>query len=136
MRLGTSLVGWMIVYTHCIWLGTLLAIGCGADGDQLYRLLMGFSPFTIGFALLLRVSQKMPSVHQTMVWLTYPLLVLVPMAAYAVFPILVNVSINGGTICDHPAASWHVWWAPVQVATLVVIVVTTVRAWINARQAD
>ena len=33
LRLGSTLVAWMVLFTHVIWLGALGGMGCGPDGD-------------------------------------------------------------------------------------------------------
>ncbi len=62
LRLGCHLVGWLIIYSHCIWLGLIPQIGCGPEGEELYRLSLGFSPLVIGAALLLGLANKLTSV--------------------------------------------------------------------------
>ena len=130
LRLGVSLVGWMIIYTHCVWTGTLTATGCGADGDALWRLLLGFAPITIGFCLLLNVSAKLHSVHPTLRWLAAPLVFFIPAALWAIWPTFVGATLEGQSICPgDPVMAWHFWWAPAQLAVFGIILWSVWRVW-------
>ena len=64
LRLGCSLVGWMLLYTYIVWLAALHAMGCGPDGDAMHRLLLGLAPFTAAMSLLLRLTRPMPEIHR------------------------------------------------------------------------
>ena len=128
LRLGCVLVAWMVVYTQCIWLATLRTIGCGPDGDEMWRLLLGFSPFAIGFAVLLTAIHALPEIARILRWAALPLVVLVPLAALPVMSALNATTFGGDPICGDPAA-WHRWWAPVQIVTLVSISFAAIRAW-------
>lgn len=130
LRLGCSLVAWMVVYTHCIWTAMLRVTGCVADGDELWRLLLGLAPLTLGFCLLLNVSHKLTEVHRIVAWLAVPLLVLIPLALVAVWPWLDASTLGRSAICaDGEASTWQVWWAPVQLVTLAAIALAVTRVW-------
>ena len=131
LRLGCVLVAWMVVYTHCIWLATLGRIGCGPDGDEMWRLLLGFAPITIGFTLLLSAMRRLPEIARILRWAALPLLVLVPVAALPVISAFKSTTFGGMPIC-HNIAAWHAWWAPGQFITLVIISVAAIRAWRTA----
>ncbi|MEM7077184.1 MAG: hypothetical protein AAF513_01025 [Pseudomonadota bacterium] len=131
LRLGCALVAWMIVYTHCIWSATLDVVGCGPDADNLWRLLMGFAPFTVGFSLLLGVSARMPSVHSILAWAALPLVLFVPLAVRATWPWFVAATINGEPICTAEIAAWHPWWAPIQLAVLLWVSVIATRVFLR-----
>ena len=128
LRLGCSLVGWMVVYAHCIWLATLRVVGCEADGDELWRLLLGFMPFTLGFAFLLGAVARLSEVARTLRWLALPLVALVPLAAVPVYQAVSASTFGGQPICL-PATDWHAWWGPLQAATLGVVGWRAYRAW-------
>lgn len=134
LRLGCALVAWMIIYTHCVWLATLNVTGCAADGDNLWRLLLGFAPFTLLFSFLLGVSHKLVEVHRILVWLSVPLIVFVPLALYSIWPTFVTATLSGRAICGpDAAASWHFWWGPAQLVVIGVIVAAVARAWMLRR---
>ena len=42
----------MMLYAHIVWLAALQVMGCGPDGDEMHRLLLGLAPVTVGFAFL------------------------------------------------------------------------------------
>jgi hypothetical protein len=119
----------MVIYTHLIWTATIKTVGCGAEGDEIWRLLLGFAPFAIGASLLLGVSKKLPEVHKIIRWFGAPLLLLLPLALLAVWPTFITVTLGTDGICDpSEIPGWHTWWAPVQLFTLSLIVVNVVRA--------
>jgi hypothetical protein len=127
LRLGCNLVGWMIIYSHCIWLGIIPQIGCGPEGAELYRLSLGFSPIAIGAALLLGLAHKLPSVVGYLKWLAVPLILLVPLTVSPVLAALETTTLGAMGFCESIAAiGWQRAWAPIQVATLLIIVVTSI----------
>ena len=130
LRLGCSLVGWMVVYAHCLWLATLGAIGCGPDGDEFWRLLLAMGPLAAAFALLTGSTARLPALHQILRWGVLPLGLLLPLALAAIWPTFAAVNLQGLGICAAtPAAGWHQWWAPVQFVSLGMIGAFTVRSW-------
>jgi len=130
LRLGCSLVGWMVLYAYCLWMATLRVIGCGVDGDQFWRLLFGFAPVALGFAALIGLSARLPSIHQILRWGVVPLLVLVPLAVWPAWTTFDLVNLQGKGICAAaPSSSWQLWWAPAQFATLLLISAAAWRAW-------
>jgi hypothetical protein len=134
LRLGCSIVAWLMVYTHCLWLATLYSVGCGSDGAEFWRLLLGFAPLTIGFTLLLGATRKLDAVHGTLAWLAIPLIVLLPLAARGIWPTLQSATFNDVAICaDGDASLWQVLWAPVQIATLAIIGFVAFRVFRGAR---
>lgn len=130
LRLGCSLVGWMVVYAYCLWLATLRVVGCGPDGDEFWRVLLGFAPIAAAFSALLGVSAALPSLHQILRWGIAPLLLLIPLGLLPVWSTFETVNLQGTAICEPGAAAgWHLWWAPTQIACLVAICWFSYRAW-------
>jgi hypothetical protein len=130
LRLGSCLVAWLIVYTHLIWLATLARVGCGTDGDQLWMLLLFFAPVAIGATWLLRVTRPLEELHAILRWFGVPLMVLLPMAAFAIWPSFVSATLGGRGVCNNAVASvWQAGWAPVQTITLAFVAVTIWRVW-------
>lgn len=131
LRLGSSLVAWMVVITHVVWLATLRVVGCQGGNDEFYRLLLGFAPLAIAFAFVLKTSEKLPSVHPTIRWAVVPLAVLAPFAAIPVWYSLTSVTLGNVAICapDVEIKSWHTWWAPVQLMTLAIVGYKAYFAW-------
>ncbi len=136
LKLGISIVAWMVIYAHCIWAATLGVAGCDADGDALWLLLLIFAPFTLGFSFSLSASTQLPEVHGIIKYLALPLVVLIPLAALPVWTTMQIATIGTAAICgDGAQASWHAWWAPVQIFTLLTVTVMAWRAWTAGSEA-
>ncbi|MDH3339114.1 MAG: hypothetical protein OER22_12375 [Gammaproteobacteria bacterium] len=130
LRLGCSLVAWMVLYAHFLWLAALYAMGCGPDGDEMHRLLLGLAPFTCGFAFLLRVTRPFAEIHSILRWLGAPLLLLLPFAVRSVWHVFQAVNINSSAICTSDApTTWQSLWAPVQLITALLVAYMVVRVW-------
>jgi len=119
----------MVVYTHCIWLVTLGAIGCQGAGDELWRLVLGFAPFTIGFSFLLSAIDRVPEVARILRWLAIPLALLIAVATRPLISALGSATLGSAAICGSEPSAWHGWWAPAQLVTLTVVGLTVFRAW-------
>ena len=127
LRLGCNLVGWMIIYSHCIWLAVIPQIGCGPEGDEIFRLLLGFSPVAIGAALLLGLAHKLPTVVGYLKWMALPLVLLIPLTVSPVLAALETTTFGSMGFCESIAASgWQRAWAPIQVVTLLIIVAASI----------
>jgi hypothetical protein len=127
LRLGCSLVAWLVLYAHCLWLAALRTTGCGG-GSVPWRVLLGWTPVVLTFAWLLRVGFAVPGVGRA---LRLPGVLLVPLlllAGRVVIEQLVSVNWDGRPICGS-ASIWTVWWAPVQLATLFIIGIAVRQAW-------
>ena len=119
LRLGSSLVAWMMLYAYVLWLAVLNTLGCGPDGDEMHRLLLGMAPAACGFALLLRVTRSMPEVHSIIRWLAAPLLLLMPLALISIWSVFTRASVESLSICaNNSAVMWERAWAPVQLLSL------------------
>jgi hypothetical protein len=129
LRLGCALVGWLIVFTHILWLATSRVVECGSDGDEFWRLLLAFAPVAIAFGFLLPLTRKIAGVHQTLRWAAAPLALISPLAMLAVIKIYSTVNLAGAGICSAEPASWHSWWAPVQGIALIAIGILAWRAF-------
>jgi hypothetical protein len=136
LRLGCALVAWMVLYAHFVWLAALGAVGCGPDGDELHRLLLGLVPFTIGFSFLLRMTRPFTDIHLILRWLGVPLAVLMTAGAYQVILISHSVYATGHGICStSSAATWHQIWGPAQLLAIVVSASMIIRIWRTAAAA-
>lgn len=128
LRLGCNLVGWLMIYSHLIWLAVIPRIGCGPESQELLRLSLGFSPLVIGASLMLGLARPLTAVVGYLKWLAAPLILLIPLAASPVLTALASATIGESGLCDSLAASgWQRVWAPVQAVTLAVIAVLTIR---------
>jgi hypothetical protein len=135
LRLGASLVAWMMLFAHFLWLAAVYVMECGADGDEMYRLLLGLAPLTCGFALLLRVTRPYVEVHSMLRWLAVPLLLLMPFALRSIWQAFRNVNINSSPLCANTeATAWQQLWAPIQLVTLVFVCYLVVKLWLDSRR--
>lgn len=125
----------MMLYAYVVWLAVLHATGCGPDGDQLHRLLLGLAPFTVGFAFLLRVTRPIAEIHSMLRWLAVPLLFLLPFALRSLWSTFQSVNVDAVAICDSGApATWQTLWAPIQLLSLLLISLMVVKVWRSVRQ--
>ena len=72
LRLGSSLVAWMMVFTYLVWMAALHAMGCGPDGDEMHRVLLGIGPLALAMALALRSTRPFPDIHRMLCRLAWP----------------------------------------------------------------
>jgi len=130
LRLGTALVAWMMLFTHFVWLAVLYKVGCGPDGDEMHRVLLGLAPFTCGFAFLLRTTRPFADIHAMLRWLGVPLGILMLLSARSIWVVAGQVNVEAVAICAAGApAAWELAWAPVQTLTqLFVIALLAVEA--------
>ena len=131
LRLGCSLTGWLVLFTHALWLAVLGTVGCGSDGAQPWLALLWWSPLTLLFAALLPAGFSVPGIAGA---LRLPLMGLLPLLAYAAYtPLRVFDSVNvaGRPLCD-ATASWTIAWAPLQLGVIIVVAATTIALWRRA----
>ncbi len=117
LRIGCSFTAWMVIYAYFIWLAVVERAGCSADGDEIFRLLLGMAPLAAGAAFLIRSTRPFPDIHRILRWLGVPLLGLLILTVPVIWEVLNQVNINAGAICNsNVRANWHAFWAPVQFA--------------------
>ena len=128
LRLGSALVAWMVQYAYFLWLAAAYVVGCGPDGDHMYRLLLGMAPLAAAGAFALDVTRPFGDTHNLLRWLALPLVLLAPFCLRTLWSVFQTVNAGGAGLCvtGGPAA-WHQVWAPVQLAALCVIAVLLAR---------
>jgi hypothetical protein len=130
LRLGCALVAWMMLYAYVLWLAALYVVGCGPDGDELYRVLLGLAPVTAAFAVLLRVSRPFTEIHSMLRWLSIPLLLLLPFVVRSLWQVFQLVNLDAVAICANTVPStWQTLWVPIQVLTLIWVSYMVVDVW-------
>ncbi len=128
LRLGSSLVAWMMLYAYFLWLVALNSLGCGPDGDEMHRLLLGMAPAACGFVFLVGVTRPLADVHSTIRWLAGPLLLLGPVALMGVWKVFIRANVESLSICSNNAAAmWERAWAPAQLFAFVLIAYVLAR---------
>jgi len=118
LRLGCTLVGWMVLYTYAVWLAALGAIGCGPDGNELHRVLLGLAPAAGAAAYLLRMIRPFPDIRRLLRWLGVPLALLALPAILNVWEISQAVYVDRLGICGGGVAAWQRYWVPVQLIAI------------------
>lgn len=137
LKLGVSLVGWIVVYAHILWLAVAGKVACGPDGDEVFRVLLGLSPLTLVCIWLLRASRSLGDVHRTLLWASLPLLLLSPFALKAFAMVAASVNLHGRSICGPgPPALWEQIWAPAQLLVLTIAAVVIVRMWRSGGRSE
>ncbi len=128
LRLGSSLVAWMMLYAYVLWLAALNSLGCGPDGDEMHRLLLGMAPTACGFVFLVGVTRSLADVHSIIRWLAGPLLLLAPIALMSIWKVLLRANLESLSICsNNPIALWERAWAPVQFLSFIFIAYILIR---------
>jgi len=134
LRLGSSLVAWMMIYTYVVWLAALPAMGCGPDGDEMHLLLLWLAPISSIFAFVLRVTREFPDIHRMLSWLGVPIALLLIVALPNVWSVFMRTNSNGMSICSAGRPeSWQLFWAPIQFAALLAITAFIINVWRNSR---
>lgn len=122
LRLGTALVAWMMLFAYTLWLAAAYVVGCGPDGDEMHRLLLGLAPFTCGFVFLTRVTRPFADIHAMLRWLGVPIGLLSLLGLRTIWSVAVQVNKDGAAICGEATpAFWELAWAPVQLFALLLI---------------
>jgi len=130
LRIGSALVAWMVLYAHFLWLVALSVVGCGPDGDEMLRLLLGLAPITIGMAVVLSATRPFPEIHSMLRWLGVPLLLLLPFAIRSAWLVFSRVVYDSTAACtDSAPTTWQLVWAPVQIIVVGVATYCVVKVW-------
>ena len=115
LRLGASLVGWMVVFTYLVWMAALHAMGCGPDGDQMHRVLLGVGPLALVMALALRSTRPFPDIHRMLGHLAWPAALLGLFGLKNVWTVFERTNLGGLAICaDTAPSTFQMSWAPAQ----------------------
>ena len=69
LRLGCSLVGWMVLVAYVLWLAVAGRVACDGDAIALYRLLMYAAPIATLLTLMTGLTRSMPEIHRLMRWI-------------------------------------------------------------------
>lgn len=133
LRIGSTLVAWMVIYAFFLWLAVVQRVECGADGDEIYRLLLGMAPLAVGASFLLGASRPFADIHSMLRWLGLPVAGLLFLAAPVIWETFANVNLAGGTICDGvPKSGWQSIWAPVQFSAVAFCIWKILTVWRSA----
>jgi len=134
LRLGCSLVAWMVTFTWVVWLAALHVMGCGPDGDEMHRLLLGLAPVTCAMSPMLRLTRPFAEIHRMLSWLAVPVALLLIPAVRNVWGAFRRSNLDGLAFCnDDAVAAWQATWAPLQFAAILIVAAILVLSWRQAR---
>lgn len=123
----------MVLYAHFLWLAALHAMGCGSDGDEMHRLLLGMAPVTCGFAFALQLTQPFTDIHRILRWLGIPVVFLLLLALRSVWEVFAKVNLDSLAICGNtPPPAWQLLWPMTQVVTVLVAAYMIFSVWKNS----
>lgn len=132
LRIGTALVAWMVVFAYFLWLAVAGRVGCDAEGESLFALLLGAAPFAVLFAFLTRVSRPLKDVHGMLRWLGVGPALLSPFAVITFVFVWRAVHGRGESLCSAGSPpDWQAYWLPVQVVAALVSLALIFSNWKN-----
>ena len=117
-----------MLYAYFLWLVALNSLGCGPDGDEMHRLLLGMAPAACGFVFLVGATRPLAEVHSIIRWLAGPLLVLGTIALTSIWKVFIRANMESLSICSNNAISlWERAWAPIQLLSIALIAYMLIR---------
>ena len=136
LRLGCSLVGWMLVVAYFLWLAVAGRVGCDADGAELHRLLLFSAPVVMALAFLITATGPMPDVHRILRWVgVFPAL-LMPFILLTFWTAGQTVYVAASPLCGAGSIPlWQQLWVPVQALAVVVCLTLMARIWLESTKS-
>ena len=132
LRLGCSLVGWMVVIAYFLWLAVAGKIGCGEEANELHRLLLFAAPAAAAFALLTQSTRPMPDVHGVLRWIAILPVLLLPFALVSVWGIARVLYFDGETVCAGASfAGLMSFWPVVQIIAIALCMRSFAQMWLK-----
>jgi len=133
LRIGSTLAAWMVIYAYFIWLAVVPRVDCNVNGDEIYRLLLGMTPFAVGASFLLGASRPFADIHRMLRWLGLPIAGFLLLAAPVIWQTFVAVNLEGGAMCsDGLKSAWQLYWAPVQFLVACTCIWNILTVWRSA----
>ena len=130
LRLACALVAWMLLYAHLLWLAALRVTGCGPDGDELHRLLLGLSILTVSAAGAIHATKPMHEVHSALRWISIPPALISPWVLASIWTVFRTVNLDRTGLCGiAPPPLWQWAWAPAQILLILVVAGSVVCLW-------
>ena len=124
LRLGASLVGWMMVFTYLVWMAALHAMGCGPDGDAMHRVLLGIGPLALAMSLALRSTRPFPDIHRMLGRLVWPAALLGLFGLKNIWIVFERTHFDGLAICaQQEPTTLQMIWAPAQFCIVLALAV-------------
>lgn len=133
LRLGSVLVAWMILFAYFVWIAVVEKAGCGANGADIYRLLLGMAPIAVAASFLLRLTRRFVEIHRILRWLGLPLIAMLVLVLPAIWQVFSDVNLGGGTVCPAMERSlWQIAWAPGQIVAVGICTWMMIAVWRTA----
>ena len=137
LRIGCTLVGWMLAYGYCLMLAVVAELDCVALGPRFGRDALVFAGLSAVFVPLIPMGRRVAGLELIFKGFTLPLLALAPLAAAEVLPFFEAATLGNAHLCtvlapassDAPRPFWHPLWAPVHFAVLLGLVWAASRFW-------
>ena len=138
LRLGITLVAYMVLVFHLMLLALVPQLKCNGDEPAIWVLTFFTAAIAFIFALCLLASRPLKSIVQMLRWGCLPIVALWPFALIAVLPVFGGSTLGGAPICPGISAYsnlvWQQAWAPLQMGLLLIIAVQAGRYWYMARE--
>ncbi len=137
LRIGCTLVGWMLAYGYCLMLAVVAELDCVALGARFGRDALVFAGLSAAFVPLIPMGRRVAGLELIFKGFTLPLLALLPLAAIELLPFFEAATLGEAHLCEvlAPASSagprpfWHPLWAPVHFGVLLGLAWAASRFW-------
>lgn len=134
LRIGCSLVGWMILVAYVLWLAVAGHAACDGDPVELYRLLLFAAPIASVLTLMIRLTHPLPEIHQMMRWIGIFPALFVPNATMTIIAAFRAAYVSATGPCGIGSApTWFGAWPIVQAIALLACLAIVVFNWRPAR---
>ncbi len=142
LRLGVSFVAWMMLFMHFVMVLVIRLAPC-TDGDvSPWRVSLVTALLALGAAAALPYGNGVKGMAGVFRYFALPLAVLVPWAAWIVWPYVPGTLLAGTEVCaiatnaaaETGAPTWQRAWPAVQLVVLGVVGFSGWRAWKQGAQ--
>lgn len=131
LRVGSAMVGWLLVYAHALLLAVVPRSDCSAE---LWRVSALFALLALVASLLLRAGLPWRGMLR---WLALPAALLWAIGGPTVVALFGPVTLDGVGLCSAllgapdalPAAGWERAWPPLQALAIVLAAARALGYW-------
>lgn len=142
LRLGVSFVAWMMIFMHMIMVLVIRLAPC-SDGDvSPWQVSLVTALLALGAAAALPYGNGVKGMAGVFRYFALPLAVLLPWAAWIVWPYVAGTLVAGAEVCaiatgatsKTSAPTWQRAWPAIQLVVLCVLAFSGWRAWAQGDQ--
>lgn len=141
LRVGVTLVSWMMIYMHLVMMLILRVAQCPGGDTSPWKVTLITGVLAAGSSFAALYGHGARGMGEVFRYFALPLLVLVPWAAWLTLPYLTGATFGTLGMCDvrlgevsgSAVAGWQRGWAPLQLVVFAALAANGVRAW---RQQD